>query len=201
MLEPCIMDIKVGKRTWDPLATADKRTAEESKYLACKQNLGICIPGFQVYNLSTGKCKRYDKDYGKKLNEKTIKNALKIFLNAETELCRELLSYFLSVLWEVQQWARKQKTLKLYSSSLLFVYDARRLRNFLESTKVVQQANGSTRNSTPSPSGLDYTNGLSSQFNYPSEGLSSETIQCFKQIQRLHSTQHNYDKVIKIYTF
>lgn len=29
MTEPCIMDIKMGKRTWDPLATQDKIDAEE----------------------------------------------------------------------------------------------------------------------------------------------------------------------------
>lgn len=29
MLDPCIMDIKIGKRTWDPLASPEKRLAEE----------------------------------------------------------------------------------------------------------------------------------------------------------------------------
>lgn len=72
MIEPCIMDIKIGKRTWDPLADKKKIITEESKYTACKQNLGICIPGFQVYNVKTGNIKRYGKEYGKKLNETTI---------------------------------------------------------------------------------------------------------------------------------
>ncbi|KAH9635980.1 hypothetical protein HF086_015554 [Spodoptera exigua] len=58
MLEPCIMDVKIGKRTWDPLATEEKIKNEQSKYAACKQQYGFCIPGFQVYRLSTGKlCK------------------------------------------------------------------------------------------------------------------------------------------------
>lgn len=29
MLDPCIMDIKIGKRTWDPLASPEKILAEE----------------------------------------------------------------------------------------------------------------------------------------------------------------------------
>lgn len=29
MTEPCIIDIKIGKRTWDPLATEDKIITEE----------------------------------------------------------------------------------------------------------------------------------------------------------------------------
>lgn len=29
MMEPCVIDLKMGKRTWDPLATDQKREAEE----------------------------------------------------------------------------------------------------------------------------------------------------------------------------
>lgn len=32
------------------------------------------IPGFQVYDVTTGKIKRYGKEYGKKLNESTVKD-------------------------------------------------------------------------------------------------------------------------------
>lgn len=28
MAEPCVMDIKIGRRTWDPLATEEKRIVE-----------------------------------------------------------------------------------------------------------------------------------------------------------------------------
>jgi inositol-polyphosphate multikinase len=68
------MDVKIGKRTWDPLASTAKREAEDSKYKSCKENLGLCIPGFQVYSISSGKVKRYGKEYGKKLNPETIKD-------------------------------------------------------------------------------------------------------------------------------
>lgn len=55
-------------------------------------------------------------------------SALKIFLNADTQLSRLLLMKFLSTLYSIQQWARTQTTLRLYSSSLLLAYDAKRLR-------------------------------------------------------------------------
>lgn len=74
MGEPCVMDIKIGKRTWDPLATPQKIQAEEKKYELCKQNLGFCIPGFQVYDIKTGRVKRFGKEYGKKLNPNTVKD-------------------------------------------------------------------------------------------------------------------------------
>lgn len=53
---------------------------------------------------------------------------MKIFLNADTQLSRLLLMKFLSTLYSIQQWARTQTTLRLYSSSLLLAYDAKRLR-------------------------------------------------------------------------
>lgn len=132
MYEPCVMDVKIGRRTWDPLATAAKRAAEESKYVACKQNLGLCVPGFQVHSVKTGRCKRYGKEYGKRLTETTVGDALRLFLNADSGLCRSLVMQFLSRLWAIQSWARTQKRLRIYSSSVLLVYDARRLRSTLE---------------------------------------------------------------------
>lgn len=72
MSKPCVMDIKIGKRTWDPLASASKRIAEETKYVYCKKAYGLCIPGFQVYDLSTMDLRTFTKDYGKKLNKETM---------------------------------------------------------------------------------------------------------------------------------
>lgn len=106
-----------------------------------------------MYDVSTGRIKRYGKEYGKKLNESTVKDginhsinirsltfkvlivsALKIFLNSENgTMCRPLLMQLLTGLWKVHKWARTNKTLKIYSSSLLLAYDARRLRNVIHS--------------------------------------------------------------------
>jgi 1D-myo-inositol-tetrakisphosphate 5-kinase/inositol-polyphosphate multikinase len=74
MLEPCIMDIKIGRRTWDPLTTEHKRKMEESKYADCKNTVCFCIPGFQTYHIASGTYKKFGKEYGKKLNENTVKD-------------------------------------------------------------------------------------------------------------------------------
>lgn len=74
MLEPCVMDIKIGRRTWDPLTTEHKRKMEESKYVECKTTVGFCIPGFQTYHIASGNYKKFGKEYGKKLNENTVKD-------------------------------------------------------------------------------------------------------------------------------
>lgn len=219
MLEPCVMDVKIGRRTWDPLATAEKRAAEESKYVACKQNLGFCVPGFQVHSVKTGRVKRFGKEYGKKLSEQTIKEAFRLFLNADTGLCRSLLMQFLSGLWAIQSWARTQTNMRVYSSSVLFVYDARRLREVLESNKRRPQSPQQSQSQTPSLNGNSGGNGFtlnrsvssaSSTSSHSSMGSLSpgggglngvvaggEPIQSFKKIQRLHSVNNNYDQVTR----
>ncbi|KFB50170.1 hypothetical protein ZHAS_00018233 [Anopheles sinensis] len=85
--QPCIMDVKIGRRTWDPLATPEKRKAEESKYKACRQRFGLCIPGFQVFSHRCGgQLIRHGKDYGKKLTEVNIRDGKKSGLNGVGEV-------------------------------------------------------------------------------------------------------------------
>lgn len=70
--EPCIMDIKIGKRTWDPYASYEKIMSEEKKYLDCKRDLGFCVPGFQVYKISNNRLCKYGKEYGKRLTKESV---------------------------------------------------------------------------------------------------------------------------------
>ncbi|KMQ93265.1 inositol polyphosphate multikinase, partial [Lasius niger] len=130
MAEPCVMDIKIGRRTWDPLATPEKRATEELKYAESKRAYGFCITGFQVYCLSTGRLKKFDRDYGKKLDAKGVVEALKTFLNITPErpACRQLIFELLSFLGRIMLFFRIQQKYRFYSSSLLVAYDARKLR-------------------------------------------------------------------------
>lgn len=196
MTEPCIIDIKIGKRTWDPLASDEKIMEEKQKYKACKQNLGFCIPGFQVYDVTTGRIRRYGKEYGKKLNETTVKDALKIFLNCENgTMCRPLLMQLLTGLWKVHQWARTNKALRIYSSSLLLAYDARRLRNVIQSSR--KNSSSSSLNGSPiflqkTPTSADRT-GIFTWPNQPTDNVQ----QVYRKVQRCHSAKNNYDEDLK----
>lgn len=130
--QPCIMDVKIGRRTWDPLATPEKRKAEESKYKACRQRFGLCIPGFQVFSHRCGgQLIRHGKDYGKKLTEVNIRDAFLLFLNASEDgkLQHKLIDAFLQELILIKSWARTQTSFRLYSSSVLLLYDASRLES------------------------------------------------------------------------
>uniref|UniRef100_A0A182QXY6 Kinase n=1 Tax=Anopheles farauti TaxID=69004 RepID=A0A182QXY6_9DIPT len=214
MLEPCIMDVKIGRRSWDPMATDEKRRYEASKYVESREAYGFCIPGFQFYSLQTGRLQRYGKEYGKKLTAVTVRDAVRRFLNADVGLCRQQLIQFLTDLWNIQKWARTQTSFRLYASSVLLVYDARRLKPVLQHsglktprTPVTPVGSGGGRTPvTPVGSGGGSTPGTPTFCTTSINELGDvEPLQHYFQIQRSHSTNHNYDEDIKImkenYTF
>ena len=72
--EPCILDIKIGRKTYDPFASYEKIIKEDQKYHETKRDLGFCIPGFQVHKIDSGRIRKFGKDYGKQLNRETIRD-------------------------------------------------------------------------------------------------------------------------------
>ncbi|XP_055851991.1 inositol polyphosphate multikinase isoform X2 [Episyrphus balteatus] len=113
MKKPCVIDIKIGRRTWDPLATANKITMEELKYAACKNTIGLCIPGFQIYNSADSECMKYGKEFGKNLNPKSFADTLKMFLNAQNICYKPLIKTILNQLYGLQKWFTAQREKKI----------------------------------------------------------------------------------------
>ncbi|KAH8333583.1 hypothetical protein KR059_000994, partial [Drosophila kikkawai] len=140
MLQPCVMDVKVGKRTWDPAASPHKRQVEEAKYVQCKQALGLCLPGFQVYipDQDTEKATilRRGRDYGKSLSVDGFKETMALFFNASTSHSKArragkelLLQEVLRQLQDILNWFHSQRLYHFYASSLLICYDYSRLKD------------------------------------------------------------------------
>ncbi|KAH8266459.1 hypothetical protein KR044_000383 [Drosophila immigrans] len=133
MARPCVMDVKVGRRTWDPLSSAQKREIEQQKYAMCKQNLGLCLPGFQVYQAQPDGQTiliRHGRDYGKSLNVQGFRQALALFFNCHATAGhgqQQLLREVLRQLRGIHSWFKRQRLLHFYASSLLICYDYDRL--------------------------------------------------------------------------
>lgn len=128
MKRPCVMDIKVGRRTWDPLSSPHKRAIEEQKYVICKQNLGLCLPGFQVYQPGKDGLRllRHGRDYGKKLDVEGFRQTLAIFFNinnCSSDSTQMLLEEVLRQLRSILVWFKRQRLLHFFASSLLICYD------------------------------------------------------------------------------
>lgn len=129
LVKPCLADIKIGKQTWDPYSSPEKRLSENKKYCGTKEPLGFCIPGMCVHDLSTNNVLKLDKFYGRNLNTASVRQALLLFLNGTNRLNRRLLLNVLSELNAIRLWFEEQRHFLFYATSLLIVYDADYLLN------------------------------------------------------------------------
>lgn len=92
MIEPCVMDIKIGKRTWDPLAGPAKKLKEDFKYKEMKQAHSFCIPGFQYYDIMNGVLHKFDKNYGKKMKPDSIFEGNLFYITYNYKIIIDILS-------------------------------------------------------------------------------------------------------------
>lgn len=56
---------------------------------------------------------------------------MKLYLNCDSGVIRQMILQFTVNLWQIHQWCKNQRKFRLYSSSILLVYDSRRLRQCL----------------------------------------------------------------------
>lgn len=121
---PCVLDIKLGKRTYDLDALPEKR--ERMIYKASQttsSSLGVALCGMAV----AGQPKE-DRDGLRGLTPVTIGEMLdKYFVAAAVDVSEEYRRYILGqFITEVEEYKEMVKRLevRMYASSLLFVYDA-----------------------------------------------------------------------------
>ncbi|XP_028826466.1 inositol polyphosphate multikinase isoform X2 [Denticeps clupeoides] len=120
--KPCIMDVKIGQRSYDPFASQEKREQQIKKY-PLMEEIGFLLQGMRVYNVSTDSFTTYDQHYGRGLVKDTIKEGLsKFFYNGEC-LRKDAVTASIRRVQKILQWFEGQRQLNFYASSLLFVYE------------------------------------------------------------------------------
>uniref|UniRef100_A0A7I4YK74 Kinase n=2 Tax=Haemonchus contortus TaxID=6289 RepID=A0A7I4YK74_HAECO len=117
---PAILDVKMGRITFDPLANAAKREKEERKYPP-QTVLGFRLLGYRMH-CKNGKIVVKDKEWGKSFDEHNILDGLLEFFSGRGN-DPTLISEALSKLNYVREWFAKQTSFHFYASSLLFVYE------------------------------------------------------------------------------
>ncbi|WKY05974.1 hypothetical protein Q1695_006294 [Nippostrongylus brasiliensis] len=117
---PAILDVKMGRITYDPLAGAAKRKKEEIKYPPQK-TLGFRLLGYRMHRKG-GHVVVKDKEWGKSYDENDIHNGLEEFFSGRG-VDAEMMSDVLTKLDGVRQWFATQKSFHFYASSLLFAYE------------------------------------------------------------------------------
>merc|ERR1719245_2205713 len=87
MTRPCIMDVKIGAKTYGPDATAEKAAKQDASYAGTKKPFGFSVLGMSVYHgVKKDEFKVLNKEYGKSLNKDNIKdfvNVASILLESE----------------------------------------------------------------------------------------------------------------------
>lgn len=135
--KPNILDVKLGARLWAddaPLAKREKldRSAEETTSKA----LGIRISGMRVWEGSESADQSealidgyrvYDKNYGRSFTPDTVRQGFESFFgiaigDAPSKLIKRVIRRFLEDLNGLQA-VLENKESRIYSSSLLFVYE------------------------------------------------------------------------------
>lgn len=167
---PCIIDIKIGHRTWYP-------DADESYIERCKKkdanttqlDLGFKICGMQVYRHSVGGYWRASKRWCKTLSKSTIDRALESFVHNENGL-KPMDVYggpggVIHQMSLLEEWFAYQTEFCFYSSSILILYegDAKSSSEANISLRMVDFAHAfSTKNEEQMGRDENYLEGLKS---------------------------------------
>ncbi|KAJ2359259.1 hypothetical protein GGF43_000281 [Coemansia sp. RSA 2618] len=126
--KPCVMDFKIGSQLYDIDATPEKRERMEQKAeRTTSKRLGFVVTGMKVFGRPSA-----ERDWCRGLTEETIVAAIsQYFSAAEEHVSARYRDYLIwqfvvevTELLEVVQ----QAECRMYSSSVLFVYDASKVK-------------------------------------------------------------------------
>ncbi|KAL7372252.1 hypothetical protein ABVT39_012880 [Epinephelus coioides] len=121
-VKPCIMDVKLGQRSYDPFASQEKREQQIRKY-PLMEEIGFLVLGMRVYKMCSDTFDSYDQHYGRGLVKDTIKDGLAKFFHNGVSLRKDAVSASIRRVQCILRWFESQHQLTFYASSLLFVYE------------------------------------------------------------------------------
>ncbi|XP_060046741.1 inositol polyphosphate multikinase isoform X2 [Erinaceus europaeus] len=102
--KPCIMDVKIGRKSYDPFASSEK----------IKQ---------QVYRVHSDDYETKNQHYGRSLTRETLKDGVAKFFHDGFCLRKDAIAASIQKVKSILQWFESQQQLNFYASSLLFVYE------------------------------------------------------------------------------
>ncbi|KAI1715436.1 inositol polyphosphate kinase domain-containing protein [Ditylenchus destructor] len=123
--KPCIMDIKVGRITYDPEATEAKKLAETTR-APSQAIIGFRVLGYRVHSDISGKeFMTKDRVWGRQLKENEIQGAFEEYLQMResNDDKIKIIDQFMIHLEKLCRWFETQEIAHFYASSLLLVYE------------------------------------------------------------------------------
>uniref|UniRef100_A0A1I7VJ03 Kinase n=1 Tax=Loa loa TaxID=7209 RepID=A0A1I7VJ03_LOALO len=121
---PCIMDIKMGRVTYDPSATKAKRLSEAVKYPE-QETLGFRLTGYRMrFGCNENDLRVRDKQWGRSRNLGNIVDAFREFLSGRFMEKSFVVEQTLEQLYMLRKWFNSQRIYHFYASSILLGYEA-----------------------------------------------------------------------------
>ncbi|KAI1231569.1 hypothetical protein IHE44_0007639 [Lamprotornis superbus] len=138
--KPCIMDVKIGQKSYDPYASAEKIQQQVSKY-PLMEEIGFLVLGmrstgnlpvdteqthnklWQVYHVSSDSYETQNQHYGRSLTKETVKDGISKFFHSGYCLRKDVVAASIQKVEKILEWFEGQTQLNFYASSLLFVYE------------------------------------------------------------------------------
>uniref|UniRef100_A0A8C9G782 Kinase n=1 Tax=Piliocolobus tephrosceles TaxID=591936 RepID=A0A8C9G782_9PRIM len=108
--KPCIMDVKIGQKSYDPFASSEKIQQQVSKY-PLMEEIGFLVLGMRVYHVHSDSYETQNQHYGRSLTKETIKDGVSRFFHNGYCLRKDAVA------------ASIQKIEKILQCSLLLVYE------------------------------------------------------------------------------
>lgn len=138
--KPCVLDIKLGTKTFEPDAPEEKKSYELKKYPP-QSDFGFRLTAMRIHDPSNPKAGvmgyvYYPKQFGRSLETReSVKQALVLFLGG-ANLPKEIranrstaIQRILSRLKMIKGWFRDNKSFSFCGSSILMVYEGDTVRN------------------------------------------------------------------------
>uniref|UniRef100_G3RNN7 Kinase n=1 Tax=Gorilla gorilla gorilla TaxID=9595 RepID=G3RNN7_GORGO len=110
----CIMNIKIGQKSYDPFASSEK----------IQQRSGFLVLGMRVYHVHSDSYDIQNQHYGRSLTKGTIKDGVSGFFHNGYCLRKDAVAASIQKIEKILQWFENQKQLNFYASSLLLVYES-----------------------------------------------------------------------------
>jgi len=133
--KPCVLDLKMGQRSYEPDAPLAKIDKEIGKYVH-QVLYGFRIVGMRVYDPQTG-FHTFDKTFGRSLKtDDAVVTALKGFFqrrgdreedesskDMSSDVRKRVIENLIPMLLRIKNWFEENTMLGFYASSLLIVYE------------------------------------------------------------------------------
>eukprot|EP01138_Halocafeteria_seosinensis_P011455 gb/GECG01011700.1/.p1 GENE.gb/GECG01011700.1/~~gb/GECG01011700.1/.p1 ORF type:complete len:346 (+),score=27.19 gb/GECG01011700.1/:1-1038(+) len=128
--KPCVIDIKLGTRTWDPLATERKRIRQMLRYPP-QLVTGFRIIGMHIFrpfspdSHEDGKWLEFQRRFGRSLTEDELPSGLLEYVHDGQRVRWEVLENMLDQLYQLRNWFQKQQGYRFISTSLMVIFEGK----------------------------------------------------------------------------